>query len=147
MFVTQIPDLLFLSIPCLGAGGFTLLTTNFQLSLLTTMAGFVIMATQACFGASGTVFRLFYAVDATSKQVALFLLCGSVFIWLRTFLLMPKMWVSKQTEKSVTLSEITPFRNSDSNEDLTKVGVSWSDLSTNLTSPGIVNDLTADAVP
>lgn len=105
------------------------------------------MATQACFGASGTVFRLFYAVDATSKQVALFLLCGSVFIWLRTFLLMPKMWVSKQTEKSVTLSEITPFRNSDSNEDLTKVGVSWSDLSTNLTSPGIVNDLTADAVP
>lgn len=46
MFATSYPDTLFVAIPALGAGGFTLLTTNFQLSLLTTMPGFVVMAIQ-----------------------------------------------------------------------------------------------------
>ena len=108
--------LLYLAVPCLGAGGFTLLTTNFQLALLTTMAGLVTMGIQACFGASGTVFRLFYAAGATSAQVAAILLGASVIIWLRTFFLMPKMWVAKQTIDAQTLAELTPLKKSNSQD-------------------------------
>ena len=58
-FAPDEPILLYIAVPCLGAGGFTLLTSNFQLSLLTNIAGLVVLAIQAGFGASGTLFRVF----------------------------------------------------------------------------------------
>ena len=60
-FVDKEPMLLFPAIPCLGAGGFTLLTSNFQLAMLTNIAGLVVLAIQAGFGASGTIFRVFFS--------------------------------------------------------------------------------------
>ena len=60
-FVDMEPMLLFPAIPCLGAGGFTLLTSNFQLAMLTNIAGLVVLAIQAGFGASGTIFRVFFS--------------------------------------------------------------------------------------
>ena len=60
-FVDMEPMLLFPAIPCLGAGGFTLLTSKFQLAMLTNIAGLVVLAIQAGFGASGTIFRVFFS--------------------------------------------------------------------------------------
>ena len=45
-FVNMEPMLLFPALPCLGAGGFTLLTSNFQLSMLTNVQSLVVMAIQ-----------------------------------------------------------------------------------------------------
>ena len=99
-FVDMEPMLLFPAIPCLGAGGFTLLTSNFQLAILTNIAGLVVMAIQAGFGASGTIFRVFFSVGASSKTTAGVLLGLSSIIWIRSIFFMPfknlkKEWKSR----------------------------------------------------
>merc|ERR1712228_167129 len=97
------------------------------------MGGLVTMAIQACFGASGTVFRLFYAAGASSTQMSACLLGGSAIIWIRTFFLMPKLWVAKNQDAQ-NLSELTPLKKSSSQDSLNKTGVMWGDLSKSLTS-------------
>jgi hypothetical protein len=62
------------------------------------MSGLVTLAIQACFGASGTIFRLFVAAGADSKTIAGVLLAGTSIIWIRTFFLMPKMWILKTAD-------------------------------------------------
>ena len=100
-FVDQAPNLLYVSLPCLGAGGFTLLTSNFQLSILTNIAGLVVLAIQAGFGASGTLFRVFLAAGASSKATAGLMLGLTSIIWIRSLFFMPKYHIKKVHSKAV----------------------------------------------
>ena len=127
-FVDVAPALLYVAVPCLGAGGFTLLwtgceslffltclfnfssqpkTSNFQLSILTNIAGLVVLAIQAGFGASGTLFRVFLALEASSKSTAGILLGLTSIIWIRTLLFMPKYHIKKGQQN--LLVELRPL--------------------------------------
>lgn len=108
-FVDQAPSLLYVSLPCLGAGGFTLLTSNFQLSILTNIAGLVVLAIQAGFGASGTLFRVFLATGASSKATAGIMLGLTSIIWIRSLFFMPKYHI-KKVKLTVTTITTTLFR-------------------------------------
>ena len=148
------PVLLYVAVPCLGAGGFTLLwtgfrtfflfsiskqfhlsqkTSNFQLSILTNIAGLVVLAIQAGFGASGTLFRVFLALGASSKTTAGVMLGLTSIIWIRTLLFMPKYHIKKGQQN--LLVELRPLFSHASDQTKTRE----STLSEAEPTPGFLN--------
>ena len=67
----------------------------------------VVLAIQAGFGASGTLFRVFLALEASSKGTAGILLGLTSIIWIRTLLFMPKYHIKKGQQN--LLVELRPL--------------------------------------
>ena len=95
---SETSDLLYPSIILIGVGGISLLVSNFQVAnFVSSSRGLIITLINGLFDSSVLIFFVFkkiYEAGIELRVIVSVMTCLTIFLWLRTFLLMPRKRIS-----------------------------------------------------